>query len=552
MFMPRFSAKLDRMYSKYLLRMETLLKDKDAADYLNAIKTSPNHELAQVSRLESRKFDLKWIDDLEKGVEALDRIVRDPKRFLKNDEVIVPIELARKITSDSVIHLSSHTQFIRDIDDNGDVIPNKILTIRREDDFAIYENRFVRTLIERLIIFMEKRYEYIEKYANTRDSDVLTMKSKVESVNGATIEYEAKIKISVPSSESGNAEANNKLLERIVRMREKIRFYANCDFMKILKESKPVGAPILRTNIIMKNTDYQTCYKLWLFIDSYDKLGFSIDVKETNAQFDQRYLNELYQMMLISTMTLDSNLKSQIDFAGSRKVRKFNIKPRIKKFLLDEFIDEMVINEKIGLGYGGIGGRPGGQAYDASMSLDELIALKQKEKLEHAKELKRLAAEKAKENARLAREKERQQREEKRQRELEKSRAKALEQKAREAEKFARKRAELEEKRRIAEEEKRRLTLIEDEKIRLREARERVLGFALKDKPLEETKLNPKTSRFITREEFVEEIVYDDVIEDEFNPDDYIEVDYDSLEPGEYEVVDQVILNKKKNNPDNE
>lgn len=524
--MASFNTKLDRVYAKYLERMQTIIKDKDAASYLNAIKTSPDHELTQVSRLESKKFDIKWIDDLEKGLEAVDRITKDPKRFLKAEENIVPVELARKVSTESVIHLSSHTQFIRDIDKRGDVIPDKLLTIRQEDEFAIYENRFVRTLIDRIIIFMEKRYEYIEKFAQTRDSDVFIMKSKVNFGN-ALIEYDTKIKISIPSVDDGNAETNAKLLERIKYMRSKIRYYSTCEFMQILSKSKPIGTPVLRTNIIMKNPDYNRCYKLWEFIDSYDKLGFSIDVKETNAQFSDDYLSQLHQMMMISTLTINSNIKAEIDFSDDKKVRKFKVKPRIKHFLIDEFVNEMEIKKQQSQYH---------LAATDAMSLEQLLAIKRREKIERKKEAMRIAQERARERARLAKEKARLLRELKRQKELEKRKLQAAALKAKKEALLAKKKAEALEKKRLAEAEKRRQLLIEEENERLRLAREQVMGMALKDKPAD-TNAGP---RYITREVYVEEEVTD---EDElFNSDDYIEVDVDDLAPGEYDVVGETYV----------
>ena len=63
---------------------------------------------------------------------------------------MVKVELARKVTVESVIHLTQHTNFIQKIDENGDVKPSKILNINREESLDTYENRFIFTLLNNL------------------------------------------------------------------------------------------------------------------------------------------------------------------------------------------------------------------------------------------------------------------------------------------------------------------------------------------------------------------------------------------------------------------
>jgi predicted component of viral defense system (DUF524 family) len=69
--------------------------------------------------------------------------------------------------------LAEHTEFVRSVDAKGNVTPERILSISTEEDVQIYENRFVMTLIKKLIIFIEKRYNFIKDHGETRDSDVL-------------------------------------------------------------------------------------------------------------------------------------------------------------------------------------------------------------------------------------------------------------------------------------------------------------------------------------------------------------------------------------------
>ena len=78
-----------------------------------------------------KEFNYEWVDKLEDTIPYIDNILRNPKRFIINDEEIVKVELAKRVTVESVIHLSQHTSLIQKIEDNGDVKPSKILNINR-------------------------------------------------------------------------------------------------------------------------------------------------------------------------------------------------------------------------------------------------------------------------------------------------------------------------------------------------------------------------------------------------------------------------------------
>ena len=328
---------IERVHQRYKEAIDKVSVSEQAAiEFLTALKSSKDQTVSQVSRTETKKYDLVWIENIDNAINALENICKDPKKHIRLERYITPIELAKKITNESVIHLSSHTQYIKNVDKNGNVIPSKVLTVSAEDEYGIYENRFIKTLVDRLVIFIEKRYDYITKHADTRDSDVLHMTSKVE-VGEVTYEYDTKVKLSVPSADEGNKEANERLLKKIELLRKRVQYVAHSWFMDQLKDCKPVSSPIMRTNIIVKNPNYKKAHILWKFIEKYDKLGISIFVKETDATFDDAYVDELQKVMFASVLSLQTNKTSQIDLSS---VRAYKVRPKVGNKIIDkDFLD---------------------------------------------------------------------------------------------------------------------------------------------------------------------------------------------------------------------
>ena len=100
-------------------------------------------------------IDVKWVTAIEECIIPIDNIIRNPMRFIKEEEEIVPIEQTRKISQASIRHLAQHTNMISKVDYDGSVTPNKILNIHKEETFATYENRFIYTLVKRLENFIK-------------------------------------------------------------------------------------------------------------------------------------------------------------------------------------------------------------------------------------------------------------------------------------------------------------------------------------------------------------------------------------------------------------
>ena len=95
--------------------------------------------------------DTEWIDLMEEVIPHLDIIFRKPNRFIENEEEIVKIEQTRKVSVETIKHLSKNTNFIQKIDEKtGDVIPSRLLNVRKEESFNTYENRLIYTLMQNI------------------------------------------------------------------------------------------------------------------------------------------------------------------------------------------------------------------------------------------------------------------------------------------------------------------------------------------------------------------------------------------------------------------
>ena len=303
-------------YRKYISRMEGLSSSSPSEEKIFSSLSSGKNSYMRLDRLESSSFDSSWITMIEDCLFDLGDIVNNPRQNTKTVPNLVPVELARKVNAESVQHLASHTQFVKEVDEYGNVIPNKVLNIGHEDDIATYENRFIATFIRRLVLFVEKRYEFVRHFATLHDEEIVYMKSK-SLVNGATVEIETKVKISTPNSDEASIQSNA-YVERIAKMREYVRYYYNSPFMKALKTEKDVRNPILMTNILRKNLKYHHCYEVYRFIESYDRLGVNYKVAETYSKLNEQEIKELNLTLMANYLSVNGKEGSTLNRSNTK------------------------------------------------------------------------------------------------------------------------------------------------------------------------------------------------------------------------------------------
>lgn len=325
---------LDAASRAYLRKLQSLISQSASFKaLLESIRSSKKTYLAQKSRLEEKTLDDTFIIELETGFAAIEKIIANPRSFIKDNDVLVEAGRAKRISSRSISHLASHTQYVHSVDEQGNVTPEKLLVPESEVDYWIYENRFLMTLIQKAGVFVEKRFLFVRDHGETRDSEVLLLHSE-ETQAGVKFEVDTRIKVSAPSKDGGQAEKNEELLLRLARLRERVAFFNASPFMALMKGAKPVANPIHPTNLLVKNPDYKKCFALWKFLDAYKELGISYNVQEDDKKFDDAYIDNLAGLLAESILTLDANLIEKDEIKAKSKKKK--IVPKVLFSLEDE------------------------------------------------------------------------------------------------------------------------------------------------------------------------------------------------------------------------
>lgn len=330
---------INELYAKYAERVSGSLEEDRYFQYLFEMIQAGDNTLQQKNRVLHKVVDEQWLNVVEEGISAIFNIVDKPRRFITTSEEVVPVALAKKITADSVRHLSQNTQYIN-TNAAGEIQPTHILNVTTEESYDLYENRFVYHLIQRLFAFVDKRTDVIFWATGDETCNVMSMESKVDDAY-EEISYKVEMTIKNRQSLVENDEDNMDIFKRIDRVRRLSRTLRTSSFCDLMNGCARVRSPIQRTNLMMKDPDYRKCYQLWQFIESYDEVGYTIEERDTVLQFDEEYLLQMYTNMITNYTVFKSLLESDPrKMTEIAEEKRKPVKPKFIKEIREEEVED--------------------------------------------------------------------------------------------------------------------------------------------------------------------------------------------------------------------
>ncbi len=293
------------MASIQKLKLEKDTKDK-GENFLDKIDSNMSYQSNYMADLLA--FD--WVLKIEEACPYIDLIIRIPKNTLIQEENIMLIEKSKKINVSSIKNLAKHTEYINKYDKRtADVEPSKILDIRNEETYNIYENRFLYTLVDHLERFISKKEKLLKDFSISNDK-------LLEYIGNTTTQYEkVNIQVKLTSSSIPSKELDKKLKEeiesvkkRLKRIKEYIGSWQRSEMMKALSSQhvKMIEPPIKKTNIILKNPNFKIAAELWEYLLKYDYEENENSKDNFNKDDDDIIREFLEHSFLISYFVSDS------------------------------------------------------------------------------------------------------------------------------------------------------------------------------------------------------------------------------------------------------
>ena len=150
--------RLDVYYRALREYMAQTAENRECAALRRAIAEAPSsEERITVSRTVCT-VEEDWICAIEEGLVHIEKAIAEDRQFIHSNGEVVPIEKVKQVSKESVRHLARHSDLITREPRGDDIIPDKLYTVERLNDYAVYENRFLykRKLYMRWVLWLER------------------------------------------------------------------------------------------------------------------------------------------------------------------------------------------------------------------------------------------------------------------------------------------------------------------------------------------------------------------------------------------------------------
>ena len=261
-------------FSKYYRSykyMQDMLKSDFTHNYIEeALKDGDEGKDSIFGKTNEKVIDMDWVIAIEETLPYIQKAIDEQRRFIKQAENVVRIKKAKKI-----------------------------LTVEREEGFAIYENRVLLTLIHKALMFVDDKYSKMKDVPNDSYNNI-TMNRHLElnqqkldfSVNYVNENHESFAEdLDVEDIESLSD------FDRIRRIRQGLNECLATPLMKEIAKEPQVKPPLTQTNLLKENPNFKKAVELWSFLDTYKKQGFELVGEEYNGKMTDENKEDVYLAM---------------------------------------------------------------------------------------------------------------------------------------------------------------------------------------------------------------------------------------------------------------
>ena len=261
-------------FSKYYRSykyMQDMLKSDFTHNYIEeALKDGDEGKDSIFGKTNEKVIDMDWVIAIEETLPYIQKAIDEQRRFIKQAENVVRIKKAKKI-----------------------------LTVEREEGFAIYENRVLLTLIHKALMFVDDKYSKMKDVPNDSYNNI-TMNRHLElnqqkldfSVNYVNEDHESLAEdLDVEDIESLSD------FDRIRRIRQGLNECLATPLMKEIAKEPQVKPPLTQTNLLKENPNFKKAVELWSFLDTYKKQGFELVGEEFNGKMTDENKEDVYLAM---------------------------------------------------------------------------------------------------------------------------------------------------------------------------------------------------------------------------------------------------------------
>ena len=281
--------------------------------------------------------DTDWIDMVIEVTKAFDKWMKQ----IVTEEEVIKMELIKKISVESIKHLTKHVNLVTDYDEEtGDVLPSYLLNAYKEENFVTYENRFLYSLVKLIDDFIYLRTEAVEK--NNPKYRGRNHQRAVYEGSTKINKERVKLKFEYTSEAIEEQDKTKEIEDKIAELKKGMALIKATELYKFLdtKRFPLVKNPLKMTNVLLKNVHFQYCVKLWGYLNSH----LDVQAKALRAQKAFEEKGPAKQLVdedfFIKYMIFNSINNEKFGLSEGLKTTKLDEKE--KRDLTDKLLEKLI------------------------------------------------------------------------------------------------------------------------------------------------------------------------------------------------------------------
>ena len=296
---------LENLYRAFFEYKKVTVLDQDVVRYKKLTSTPGGKKNEDVVVYFSTcTIEEDWVSAIEKGLPFVEKAIKEERQFIRNDGEVLPIEKVRKTSVTSIRDLAKHSNYITHEareSDPVDVMPDKMLMIQKESDFAVYENRVIYSLLVYLRDFVSMRLNKIKEETNKYEGKAFY--NKTVDFGSRKIEYSFNIheqRLNDPNFVKRNAVKT--IIDRLDDILSIILVLLKTPLMCEVAKSDMVSRPITKTNVLKMNRNFRESLALFDYIAEYQGAGYTIQkMEKTLSPLKSDVLGDISEVVLLTS-----------------------------------------------------------------------------------------------------------------------------------------------------------------------------------------------------------------------------------------------------------
>ena len=309
---------LDTYYRAFAEYEKNIKGDRSVERLCRAISAADAaDDRIEIIKTECR-IDDDWVQAIDEGLDHIGKAIAQERQFILSNGEVVPIDKVKSVSRETIVHLAKHSNFLKKVENSDEIMPEKLYTVERLSDYAVYENRFLYMLLRYLQDFITYRLNKIIDITNKYCGSLRIRKTV--NADGRKLVFESSLDEEIMNDPL--VSENNPLKQKISTINgllSAVLVYLSTPLMEEVAKAAKLRPPITETNVLKMDKNFKGAMQLYHFVTAYEGDGFTVEqTKKVISPFGELLAAEMAESIALTSFITYKHAMGAEDYLKER------------------------------------------------------------------------------------------------------------------------------------------------------------------------------------------------------------------------------------------